>query len=528
MILTESGRHIALLTCRGIQVGYLRYLWTMGVRMSGAQNDFPSLKPGAHVCLLYAKEEEKQEAIAGFVHDGILRGERCVYWGHESGFAALLPCLEQKGVQTSALRDRGALVFADSTPSDLHFYDEQSLSASLRTGVASARSEGYAGLRVASDPRLRDRTAVGREQLTSFENALSRTCEELHATGLCAFDRRATDGSFLEVALATHELAIIAGRLCTNPYFKAPSDDPRSLLPQPSSWMTDNILETATSRELLEAESAALILENSRSARRDMEHRQQIAALCRAVEARDRLIITAARWLSRPMPALCSHLEELAKDQRFQHCHDELQTCDENLAAMTRLSRGLDEIASFLQMQVVLRPEDLDLVGVARAAMAEIKEDRAPDQVEIALEGATRITGTWDRLRLTRLFYSLIRTAREQGFGAGIRLRLDDLLQFARVRIEFMLPHAPALSDSGERVRSLAYGPSGESDYERLAVQLWSAREIVRMMGGTLGISTWADARVIFTLDLPKTSPLLPSEDKPSTSLPLEDRPSRQ
>jgi hypothetical protein len=56
-------------------------------------------------------------------------------------------------------------------------------------------------------------------------------------------------------------------------------------------------------------------------------------------------------------------------------------------------------------------------------------------------------------------------------------------------------------------VRSLAYGGSSESDYDRLAVQLWSAREIVRMMGGTLGISTWADARVIFTLDLPKTTP---------------------
>jgi hypothetical protein len=292
--------------------------------------------------------------------------------------------------------------------------------------------------------------------------------------------------------------------------------------------MATTILESAEARELLEAESAALIVENSRSARRDVAYRQQIAALSRAIEARDRLIITAARWLARPMPAMCSHLDELAKDQRFQHCHAELETCDEHLAAMSRLSHGLDEIASFLQMQVVLRPEDLDLVEVARAAISEIQEDRAPDHVEIALEGAARITGTWDRLRLTRLFYSLIRTAREQGYDASVRLRLDDLLQFARVRIEFMLPHVPALSDSGERARSLAYGPSGESDYERLAVQLWSAREIVRMMGGTLGISTWADARVIFTLDMPKSSPTLPSEDKPSTALTSEDRPSRQ
>jgi hypothetical protein len=32
-------------------------------------------------------------------------------------------------------------------------------------------------------------------------------------------------------------------------------------------------------------------------------------------------------------------------------------------------------------------------------------------------------------------------------------------------------------------------------------------------MGGTLGVSTWADARVVFTLDLPKTAPVAPSDE---------------
>jgi hypothetical protein len=39
------------------------------------------------------------------------------------------------------------------------------------------------------------------------------------------------------------------------------------------------------------------------------------------------------------------------------------------------------------------------------------------------------------------------------------------------------------------------------------------------MMGGTLGISTWADARVIFTLDLPKAT-WLPPEDEKNRSAP--------
>lgn len=497
--------------------------------MSGAPNDFPSLKPGGHVCLPYALAAEKYGIIAGFIHDGLLRGERCLYLGQAADFAALLPHLEDMGIGTSALRDRGTLVFADVAKYFSNGFDASTHAAGMRAAVAAARAEGYAGLHVTSDPDAKTRSLIDHERLALLEDALSRICDDLHATCLCAFEQSASDSGLLEVALSTHEVAIIAGRLCANPYFKKPGMDSGAAFgPGRAAWMAATILENATAREMLEAESAALIVESSRSDKRDAEHRRQIAALSRAVEARDRLLITAARWLSRPMPAMCSHLEDLAKDPRFQQCHAELETCDEHLAAVTRLSRGLDEIASFLQLQVVLRPEELDLVEVARAAIAELGEDKSVDQVEVALEGAARIMGTWDRLRLTRLFYSLIRTAREQGYDARVRLRLDDLLQFVRVRLEFMLPHAPSLSDSGERVRSLAYGPSGESDYERLAVQLWPAREIVRMMGGTLGISTWADARVIFTLDLPKSSAPIQSGDKAASSLLSEERPPRQ
>jgi hypothetical protein len=494
--------------------------------MSGAPGDFPSLKPGAHACLPYAKDEEKEAAIAGFIHDGLLRGERCIYWGDAAGFAVLLHHLEARGVLVSTLRDRGRLAFADAAQVHSHWFDANVQSTALRAAASSSRSEGYTGLRVAGDPGTTDRLNITRAQLTSFENSLSRLYSDLHATGLCAFSQSAADPSSMEVALVTHEVAIIGGRLCPNPYFQSP--DQAVGASAGTQRMATNILETATACELLEAESAALIVENSRSAKRDDEYRRQIAALSRAVEARDRLIITAARWLSRPMPAVCTHFAELAKDARLQHCQTALDNCDEHLAAVNRLSHGLDEIASFLQMQVVLRPENLDLVEVARTAIAEIEDEQPTDQVEVALEGAAHIIGTWDRLRLTRLFHSLIRTAREQGYDARVRLRLDDLLQFVRVRLEFMLPHAPALSDSGERLRTLAYGPSGESDYERLAVRLWSAREMVRMMGGSLGISTWADARVILTLDLPKSSALFPFEERPSPLLPPAERPSRQ
>lgn len=476
--------------------------------MSGSQKDFPSLKPGGHVCLPYTKEEEKHVAIAGFLHDGLLRGERCIYWGTPDDFSAMTPHLAGRGLSVADLRARSSLLFLDATQSSLSGFDITVPVHAIKSAVESARSDGFAGLRIAGVPDSHARSKLTHAELAELENALSKLYDDVHATGLCAFDQRTTDASSLEVALATHETAIVAGRLCQNPYFRptnhASADQHGSAN---VAWMAANILEATQALELLEAENAALIVQNSRSGKRGEDYRDQIAVLSRAIEARDRLLITIARWLGRPLPAMCGHLEDLGRDPRFTACHDAMVTCGDHLSALTRLSRGLDDVASFLQMQVVLRPEQLDIVDIARGVVEEIKSDVPSEDVEIQFSGPAHIQGTWDRLRVTRLFHSLIRTARDQGCGTRVLFRADDLGTFVRIRLEFMLPHAPALSDSGERVRTLAYGPGGESDYERLALQTWSAREIVRMMGGTLGISTWADARVIFTLDLPKSLP---------------------
>jgi hypothetical protein len=477
----------------------------MGERTSEAPHDFDSLKPGGHVCLSHKTTEEKFDALARFILGGVVRGERCLFWGDASEFATASPHLESRGVPVPVLLERTALQLA-TRGGPTAARDPESQAAGIRAAAHAARAEGYTGLRVVGATSAH--AGANHDQLERLERLLSGVYVEAHATGLCVFDHAHTDPAVLELALCTHEVAIVDGRLCPNPFFSFPyasTEQHRAL--DRVEWMSATILQAASKAEVMESQSAALIVESSRVGQRDMAYRKEIATLRRAVEARDRLIVTAARWLARPLPAMCTHLEEMARDHRMSHCHDTLEGCSEHLAAMTRLSRGLDEIASFVQMQVVLRPEQLDIIQAARAAIAEVNDDPGATKVTIKMDGPASVIGSWDRLRVGRLFCSLLQTAREQGFDSQVQLRIDDLIHFIRIRLEFTLPHAPSLSDSGERVRSLAYGGSSESDYDRLAVQLWSAREIVRMMGGTLGISTWADARVIFTLDLPKTTP---------------------
>src|SRR5512138_1485399 len=175
---------------------------------SAAPHDFPSLKPGGHVCLPYAKEEEKHDAIASFLHDGLVRGERCIYWGTEAGFSAMLPHLEARGVPVLELRERATLVLVNTTRGSGGTFDPKHQLDSIRSAVGAARAEGYTGLRVADDPDPQSRTSLSQEQLAAFEASLSQLFDDIHATGLCAFDQRTTDPSTLEVALATHAIAI--------------------------------------------------------------------------------------------------------------------------------------------------------------------------------------------------------------------------------------------------------------------------------------------------------------------------------
>jgi len=170
--------------------------------MRGAPNDFPSLKPGGHVCLPYAKDEERRSAISAFVHDGLLRGERCLYYGNVADFEAIVPHLALRGIPVAALRDRGTLVFAEAAPAGSRAFDAEGQVASIRAAAAAARSEGYAGLRVAGDPDAKIRASIDSEQLAAFEILLSKIYDDVRATGLCTFDQRATDSSSSTAAWA--------------------------------------------------------------------------------------------------------------------------------------------------------------------------------------------------------------------------------------------------------------------------------------------------------------------------------------
>jgi hypothetical protein len=374
-----------------------------------------------------------------------------------------------------------------------------------------ARLAGFSGLRIVV---LHDSADISQCAAT---HGLSDSNEAVPVpiASLCLFDRQNLDEEAVRGLLRHHPLAIVNGKMCRNPLGRHRAAG----FPIPLDWMMETILANEESREFLEAQNGVLIQEAARLGKTGEEFHQQIETLNRALESRDRLLITIARWLSRPLPALCAHLDDFMDDERLLPIHDEFESCSDHIAAIRRLSSGLDEIAGFLQMQVVLRPEPLDLVTIARQAVVDVRDEDGGADFEVEFVGASKVEGTWDRLRLARLFQSLVRTSRDQGYGGKVLLGITDMKNLARVQVEFHQPLASAETastsshESAERYRR----PVDESDYERLGVALWPSRELARVMGGTLGVSTWADARVVFTIDLPKLCPTSRRDGKAST-----------
>src|SRR5664279_5244738 len=115
--------------------------------MRGSPNDFPSLKPGGHLCLLHADDEERYTAITGAILDGLLRGERCIYWGTTSTFTAISSLLGKRRTTITTGKPE-ALVFLDSAEYHPSVLDADTQASSLKSAVAAARTERFTGLRV--------------------------------------------------------------------------------------------------------------------------------------------------------------------------------------------------------------------------------------------------------------------------------------------------------------------------------------------------------------------------------------------
>gem|GEM_PF-6273638 len=194
-----------------------------------SRTDPASLPLHSHVCLLYTDPAERWDVLVPFVRGGLVAGQRFLYIVAESSRGEVAEALLEGGIDVDGTVRSGALriVGKESTYLSGGCFDPQRMLDGLEAATTAALADGYSGLRVSGEMTwmLADEPSVDRA--FEYESRLNRFFPRHAALAICQYRVGAFAASYLLQAIRTHPTVIIDGKVCENPYYVPPLDDPR-------------------------------------------------------------------------------------------------------------------------------------------------------------------------------------------------------------------------------------------------------------------------------------------------------------
>jgi anti-anti-sigma regulatory factor len=165
------------------------------------------LHVGDHVCLTYATDRQRRDALASYTRDGVLAGHKVlVYVDPVEGFPMSLSTW-LTGAAPIAAPGQIRVQPVGEEVTEGPGVDYAALIDQLRAEVVLARAEGYTGLRLAGDMvwtlRGGGRHPGELDALVGYEAALNEIYGDARTIGLCLYDERRFDRrSYLAVSAA--------------------------------------------------------------------------------------------------------------------------------------------------------------------------------------------------------------------------------------------------------------------------------------------------------------------------------------
>jgi hypothetical protein len=176
-----------------------------------------------HICSLYDTEEEQLAAAAAYLADGIYLGERALYIGaNRDALLRFRAALGAAGLDAAALVERGALIeltHEEAYLADGRFSVEPMLTM-LRESIQQATADGFSGWRGCGEMSWVLAGAPGCDQASAYEAVLHQFFLDTRACAMCQYNRKLLPAPLIDMALATHSIAVIAGRPRFNPFFQ--------------------------------------------------------------------------------------------------------------------------------------------------------------------------------------------------------------------------------------------------------------------------------------------------------------------
>ena len=386
--------------------------------------ELAALRHGDHLCLPYDSDDDRDEVIAPFIGEGLARGERCVYIVAQEQQETLMKTLAAAGVNAGRARDRGALWLR--TPDETYFrtgsFDPDDMLALGDELVAGALGDGFTGIRATGEVRDPTVWGVPWQAIFSYEARFNERFAHRPVVALCRYHRPAASPTMVADALRTHPTAIVAGRVCRNPYYENPdialATTGRDIARV--EWMLCQLRRTSASDLRVREMTRSLAGETARLSAENQSHDDAEQGLERAVRVRDRFLEALTTELPEPVAGLAVEIQSLAQaggnsrtGETARERSDRLAILGRHLARLGTLVEGLKEVSRLTNRAAAVW-DDLDLADVARQVTSRNRERLAVDGSTVSFRSEPRIQGRWDRRRLEQLLANLLLNASQR------------------------------------------------------------------------------------------------------------------
>jgi PAS domain S-box-containing protein len=187
-----------------------------------AEQIFPAMQPGDHLCCVYENESQQAQTIAQFVGEGLRQGQKVLYLFGEQNPEAILNLLQNAGVDCHDALARGQFVWVPpSLDTYLHdgSYDLEEMLGLISRMVEEAIAQGYPVLRATGEMSWLSQCVGGLETIMEYEARLNELPFASQAIFLCQYHRFSTDPQILYDMLMTHPKIMVGATVYENFYY---------------------------------------------------------------------------------------------------------------------------------------------------------------------------------------------------------------------------------------------------------------------------------------------------------------------
>ncbi|MCW8890480.1 MAG: MEDS domain-containing protein [Sedimenticola sp.] len=191
---------------------------------------------GTHICGLYHTEEERDEILYGFLHQGHKDGDQQLYVPTERQPEEFLTEYQSRYGEETATDLADETVFTVADAKTIYYPDGQfsphSMDENLSAFYQQSQSNGRRNIRATAEMTWALDAIPGVEHLMVYESRLNYFIPGKPWISICLYNLNKFDGLSIMNVLRTHPFAISNGIITENPYYQKPEEWLRINAPQ--------------------------------------------------------------------------------------------------------------------------------------------------------------------------------------------------------------------------------------------------------------------------------------------------------